>query len=124
MAQDTLKTYAYKPEFHSKGWGYEEWIVNNEKYCGKMLHIDQDKACSLHFHIKKHETFYVNKGVIELTLIYADGSSKDLILQEGACFEIPPGLIHRFTAIYDSATIVEFSTQHFEEDSYRVKKGD
>jgi len=20
-----------------KGWGFEKWIVNNEKYCGKIL---------------------------------------------------------------------------------------
>ena len=26
-------------EIHLKGWGSEKWIVNNESYCGKILHF-------------------------------------------------------------------------------------
>ena len=51
-------------EVHTKGWGYEEWVVNNDLYCGKKLVLFKNKKCSLHFHIKKDETFYIQKGVI------------------------------------------------------------
>ena len=33
-----------------KGWGYENWIANCEKYCGKLLFIAKDKQCSWHYH--------------------------------------------------------------------------
>ena len=33
-----------------KGWGYEKWIANCEKYCGKLLFIAKDKQCSWHYH--------------------------------------------------------------------------
>lgn len=31
-----------KPEYHPKGWGYELWIHNDAKYCGK-LHVRDTK---------------------------------------------------------------------------------
>jgi hypothetical protein len=37
--------------------------------------------------------------------------------------DIPPGLLHQMQAIEDSE-LYEFSTQHFESDSYRIVKGD
>ena len=29
-----------------KGWGYEKWIVNNDKYCGKLLFFNKGKKKS------------------------------------------------------------------------------
>ena len=29
--------------FVSKGWGFEDWIVNKEEYCGKLLFIKKGK---------------------------------------------------------------------------------
>ena len=49
-----------------KGWGFEKWIVNNEKYCGKILYIVKDRKCSWHYHKIKDETFYVQSGKIIL----------------------------------------------------------
>ena len=49
-------------KFVSKGWGYEKWIVNCEKYCGKLLFIAKGKKCSWHYHRKKDEVFYVQSG--------------------------------------------------------------
>ena len=42
-----------------KGWGYEKWIANCEKYCGKLLFIVKGKQCSWHFHKLKDEVFFV-----------------------------------------------------------------
>lgn len=106
-----------------KGWGKELWIHNDEKYCGKILILKKDKRCSLHFHVKKHETFYISKGLVQMELIDKDGSRKTLKMKPGDSLEIPTGLMHRFTGLEDSE-IVEFSTEHFDEDSYRVEKGD
>ena len=40
----------------NKLWGYEIWIENNEKYCGKHLHVVPGKKCSVHYHKDKKET--------------------------------------------------------------------
>jgi len=106
-----------------KGWGYELWIHNDEDYCGKILHINVGKKCSLHFHLKKKETFYLQKGKILLTIIYNDGEKSTYILDVGDSMEISRGLVHQMEALEDS-DIIEFSTQHFDSDSYRIKKGD
>lgn len=112
-------------EIHQKGWGYEKWIVNNGMYCGKVLVFDKGKKCSFHYHKIKHETFYLNKGLLELWYCNSDETllSTKTLLFPGDKFEIPPLLRHQMIAIEDSE-LIEFSTQHFEEDSYRVVKGD
>src|SRR5262245_29413199 len=51
-----------------KGWGEEHWIHNDDKYCGKVLILKKGKRCSLHFHVKKTETFYVQKGKVQMEL--------------------------------------------------------
>ncbi len=115
-------------KFHhlvEKGWGYELWIVNNEKYCGKILHLHAGKRFSWHYHVQKDETFYVRKGRVKL-LYGRDpdiGKAIQLILGPDDSFHIPPGLIHQAIALEDT-DIFEFSTTHFDEDSYRVIKGD
>ena len=48
-----------KGEIHPKGWGYENWIVNNEMYCGKVLFFEAEKKCSWHYHVLKDETFFI-----------------------------------------------------------------
>lgn len=108
-----------------KGWGYEKCITNSEKYCGKLLKIVKGKKLSWHYHKLKDEVMYVQSGRI---VIYF-GEDSDMnnaniaILDTGDSFHIPVGLIHRITAIQDSE-VFEFSTQHFDEDSYRIEKGD
>ena len=114
-----------EPVKHPKGWGYELLIVNNKNYCGKILHFTQNKKCSWHYHKLKHETFYVQHGEIELLYSWHDDikHAEKLILQPGMSFQVPIGLKHQMKGIVDS-DIFEFSTSHFESDSYRIIKGD
>jgi quercetin dioxygenase-like cupin family protein len=108
-----------------KGWGYEKWIVNGELYCGKLLFFEKGKRCSWHYHKIKDETFYIQSG--ELLLIYGEDSdiekAKMVVLKPGDKFYIQPGLKHQMQAREDTE-LFEFSTQHFEEDSYRIERGD
>ena len=55
-----------------KGWGYELWIHNDEEYCGKLLYFKKGKKCSLHYHEKKKETFYLQDGKLECTFYHLD----------------------------------------------------
>ena len=107
-------------KFVSKRWGYEIWIVNNEKYCGKKLFIRQGKYCSYHHHGDKDEVLYVESGHIWMN------SSDDvdfnwinaIEMGPGYAFHVKPGQKHQMHAVEDTM-IIEFSTQHFDEDSYR-----
>src|SRR6516164_9756500 len=122
-ARDTF----IRPPVHiePKGWGREVWIANNARYCGKILEIKKGKRCSLHFHKLKTESFYLRRGRLRIRLkesVDAD-TIREFDLHEGECMDIPPGLVHQMQAIEDSE-LYEFSTQHFESDSYRIVKGE
>ena len=108
-----------------KGWGYEKWIVNTDEYCGKLLFFDEGKRCSWHYHNLKDETFYLQSG--RILLYYGDSDdlakANDCILEPGDKFHIYRGLRHQMIAV-ESSELFEFSTEHCDEDSYRVIKGD
>jgi quercetin dioxygenase-like cupin family protein len=112
-------------KFVSKGWGFEKWIVNTEEYCGKLLYFAKGKKCSWHYHELKDETFYIQSGKIILKYNYSDDieSSKEIVLERGDKYHIYRGLRHQMLALEDTE-LFEFSTQHFDSDSYRVQKGD
>ena len=116
--------------FHPKGWGGEYWLHNDENYCAKLLVFNKGKRGSFHFHKTKQESFLVNRGRIHCTFCDVDeqGNLKEetrceQILDSGSFIDVPSYRAHQLLAIEDSE-IVEFSTQHFEEDSYRLILGD
>jgi len=112
-------------KYVSKGWGFEKWIVNCDKYCGKLLYFVKGKKCSWHYHKLKDETFYVQSGKILLKYYDEDdiAYAHEIILSPGDKFHIYRGLRHQMTALQDTE-LFEFSTQHLDEDSYRIIIGD
>ena len=111
--------------FVSKGWGFEKWIVNCEEYCGKLLYFVKGKRCSWHYHKLKDEVFYVQSGKLLVKFSEEDdiSSSNEVILLKGDNFHVYRGLRHQIIALEDTE-LFEFSTQHFDSDSYRILKGD
>jgi len=109
----------------SKGWGYEKWIVNKPQYCGKLLFFREGKRCSWHYHKLKDEVFYVQSGKLLVKYGLGDDIKKaeEIILTRGDNFYVYPGLRHQMLAL-EQTELFEFSTEHFDEDSYRVIKGD
>jgi mannose-6-phosphate isomerase-like protein (cupin superfamily) len=123
----------------NKKWGFEQWIHNDEHYCGKKLFIEKDKSIGFHFHRLKLETFFCSENYVRI-LYYSDPKIDDKLLnlgvtldqainvegistkflQAGEIFEIPIGLRHSVRALYNNAIIYEFSTQHFDDDSFRI----
>ena len=73
----------------------------------------------------KDEVFYIQSG--RVLVRYSD--EDDLInadvmeLGPGDRFHVYRGLRHQMYAIEDTE-LFEFSTQHFDSDSYRIEKGD
>tara|TARA_R110002110_G_scaffold136602_3_gene321526 strand:- start:228 stop:593 length:366 start_codon:yes stop_codon:yes gene_type:complete len=111
--------------FVSKGWGFEKWIVNCDEYCGKLLYFVKDKKCSWHYHKLKDEVFYVQSGSIKVYFSFADEiqRAQSVILKRGDNFHVCRGMRHQMIALEDTE-LFEFSTQHFDSDSYRIEKGD
>ncbi len=108
-----------------KGWGREIWIANNPLYCGKILEIRKGRRCSLHYHKLKTESFYLHKGRLKIRV--KDSADSDRLdefeISPGDCMDVAPGFVHQMEALEDSE-LFEFSTQHFDTDSYRLVKGD
>ena len=107
-----------------KGWGEELIIENNELYCGKLLIFKKGCKFSMHYHMIKDETWYVNKG--EFLYRWIDTETAVVTeqkLKKGDIVRQLPGQPHQLEALTDGV-VFEISTEHFDEDSYRVWKGD
>lgn len=99
-----------------KVWGKEIWIVNNEKYCGKFLHINKGAASSLHYHKVKQETFYALSGQTGLHI-----AGNDYMLNSASRPKtVYPGQKHQIIGLSENAVILEISTHHEEEDTVRL----
>lgn len=116
---------SYSIDIVSKGWGFEKVICNSQEYCGKLLYFIKGKKCSWHYHKLKDETFYIQSGKILLKYYDEDdiAFANEVILNKGDKFHIYRGLRHQMLALEDTE-LFEFSTQHFDDDSYRVIPGD
>lgn len=111
-----------KPKRVSKEWGHELWLANDEEnnYCGKILHVKGGHRFSMHFHSEKHESFYILRGSCRLTIIDTETSASITVeLYEGDCHTIDRLVPHQVEAIED-CQIIESSTFHRDQDSYRV----
>ena len=120
-----VETTTIPIKFVSKGWGFEKWIVNCEEYCGKLLYFVKGKRCSWHYHKLKDEVFYVQSGKLRVLYSSTDDLTiaQEVVLGPGSNFHVYRGLRHQMIALEDTE-LFEFSTQHFDSDSYRLEKGD
>ena len=106
----------------NKAWGYELWIHNDEEYCGKLLVFNKEgDKFSMHYHLKKKETWFVQQGGFIFNWIDVEnGQLNSRTLVNGESVLIERGLPHQLIATEDDSIVFEVSTQHFDEDSYRI----
>ena len=107
-----------------KGWGEEIIIENNDMYCGKILIFKEGCKFSMHYHMNKDETWWVEYG--EFLYRWIDTETADMNetkLGEGDIVRQRPGQPHQLEAI-SNGRIFEVSTYHEDSDSYRVLPGD
>lgn len=112
MPEENMKLLAeFKGERHDHIWGYELWVENNEKYCSKLLILNNGFESSWHYHQRKDETFVVLEGQVSLT--YADGleaPAKKIVLSKRDKFRLKPGVVHTFKSLAPKSTVMEIST--------------
>lgn len=109
----------------NKPWGYEHLIEKNDKYVMKKLFMRAGHRCSLQYHERKHETFYVLSGTMNFYVGDTEDKLDSFIFSEGCLYVIPPGLIHRMEALTD-CMYIECSTPELDDvvrlqDSYGRK---
>ncbi len=97
----------------------EFWIANEEEhgYCGKFLFVFDGQTCPRHYHKVKHETFFVVKGMVHMTV-----GDEIRVLREGALLAMPPGTAHSFTGV-GPALILEVSMPSTLQDNFFEDKG-
>lgn len=97
----------------SKPWGYELHWAKTDRYVGKIIHVIAGHALSLQYHNVKDETIYLLSGRMRFEI--QDGErivARDL--EPGASVHVPPGTVHRMTALED-CDIVEVSTPELDD---------
>ena len=112
-----------KAKFVEKEWGHEIWMANNESenYCGKILRINKGNTSSMHYHMDKHETFYVTEGILQVALIDTElGKEHKKFVHKGCVLEIDRGQPHQLIAYDGDVEFIEISTFHRDEDSHRL----
>jgi mannose-6-phosphate isomerase len=100
----------YQAATQDKPWGHEVIFAAVEgKYAGKIIHVTAGHSISLQYHLHKEETISVLSGA---GLIEYGPSAESLTSQHfgpGDTIHLPPGAVHRVTAITD-LTFAEAST--------------
>ena len=77
----------------------------------------------MHFHSKKHETFYILQGELRVDVIDTDSTEVDIhSVLEGESFVVERNCPHKLIAQGGPVKFIEISTFHEDSDSYRVKK--
>ena len=67
-----------QPKRVEKKWGYELWIHNDNQYCGKLLVFTQSgNKFSMHYHMLKNETWYVQKGAFQFDWIDTEAAERN-----------------------------------------------
>lgn len=102
-----------------KPWGYEKWIEVNPNYVVKELFMKAGNCCSLQYHEKKHETFYVVTGKLKFYVGSDIDNLSILYLNSNEHYTIEPLVIHRMEAIVDSLYLE--SSTNFLDDVVRIE---
>src|SRR5476649_2818436 len=92
----------------AKPWGNELVFAENDRYAGKILHLDAGHCLSLQYHERKDETLYVLSGEVRLE-VGQDGAMKEMRLKAGEAIRIRPGERHKLHADVD-ADMIEVSS--------------
>jgi mannose-6-phosphate isomerase len=102
-----------------KPWGYERHLEINDNYVVKELFMKEGNSCSLQYHEKKHETFYVLNGKLKFYVGVDKDNLEEMELNVGEHYTIEPLVVHRMEAIVDSLYLE--SSTNFLDDVIRLE---
>ena len=100
-------------KYVNKPWGHEEIWAHTDKYVAKILFIKAGHSLSRQYHEVKEETLRIEEGVMSLEL-GRDDDIETKTLRPGDIFHVPPGVVHRMTAIRN-VRVYEVSTPELDD---------
>lgn len=113
------------PKVVPKSWGRELWIKNCQDYCGKLLYFNPGCGFSFHAHLKKKETWMIFSSTFKME--YFNGQTSERMikwLRPLDCIHLERGILHKLTNEgTEEGLIIEVSTFHDDNDSFRIEKG-
>ena len=86
--------------------GLIDYSIANETeagYCGKFLFLFDGQTCPCHRHSTKHETFFVVKGEVRMTV-----AGEERVVWPGDVLVVEAGVRHSFTGV-GNALLLEVS---------------
>lgn len=95
-----------------RDWGEEVVVAQTDQYLGKVLNMRAGTAGGLQMHREKMETFFLYSGSAYVDYDKGDGTLTRMVMSAGMSVHVPPGSVHRVTAITDS-TFFEVSVPIF-----------
>jgi mannose-6-phosphate isomerase-like protein (cupin superfamily) len=114
-----------KSEKIIKKWGFEEILINNSKFCGKILHYNnKGSISSFHLHPIKTELFRCISGAFMFRYKNAKGFTEETRMNIGDSVYIPNCQPHQLESLEDNSEILEISTYHNDLDVIRIEPGD
>ena len=105
LSQENVRTV----KVVEKPWGREIWIADEPEYGGKIIEIKKGHSTSVHYHEKKKETIYVDKGTLKVR-----SGPNEFLVKEGQSITIEPYTVHQLIALED-VRLIEVSTQPLNE---------
>ncbi len=100
----------YQAPRQDKPWGHEIiFAARDGSYVGKIIHVTAGHSLSLQYHASKDETSSVLSGAAVIEYGPAADALTSQHLGQGDTIHLPPGTVHRITAITD-LTFAEVST--------------
>jgi mannose-6-phosphate isomerase len=113
----------YRAGRQDKPWGHEQiFAAVDGKYVGKVIHVSAGHSLSLQYHEHKDETISVLSGQAVIEFGPVGGTLSERSFGPGDTMHVPPGLVHRVTAVTD-LTFAEASTAEpgWREDVVRLE---
>lgn len=111
-----------KQKLKEKYWGYINDIFSTSNACAKEIYMKKNSQSSMEFHIKKHESYYIYEGELDLGLRYSRAKQKITKLKKGNIFTMLPGTMHMRMA-RKNTKIIEMSNKDDDSDSIIVHDG-
>jgi mannose-6-phosphate isomerase len=113
----------YRAARQDKPWGHELiFAAVDDRYVGKIIHVNAGQSLSLQYHQEKEETISVIAG----EGLFQYGPSSDQLTDRhfgpGDTIHLPAGVMHRITAVSD-LDFAEASTAYpgWREDVVRLE---
>lgn len=109
---------------HGKIWGNTECIFDKNNVSVHRIEANKGYMCSKHYHLHKHNIFYVEKGALQIEVWQKDYDLVDTtIISDGQSTSVSPGLQHRFSALEDTIAFEIYFVELDNSDIIRSNTG-